>query len=236
MKRPTRPRPLARRTLPSRVPRTVGDRGARALRAAPRLRGIGSLAVSPETVAAIPLPAAIIPNAVLPIVPVIPALPPIPIAASPVARPNRDAMAMRGEYWEIRYQQHHGVIADCRGLRYLALLVRDTAGGGKPIHAKELTARAKRLEAEYEQIADELSRAGAKRSATRRKAAFVHDGEKAGKAVAKAIAEAIARIADHPDLSSLAEHFTANVRKGHWLSYTGGADWHIDFTAPPSRK
>ena len=193
-------------------------------------------------------------------------------------------MRLRGEYWEISYQQHQGMVPDCRGLRYIALLVRDTSGGRNPIHAKELTAlatgkpsgvieleadhavldtkarnelmkrleeltferdravavedfaRAERLEDEYEQIADELGRAGAKRGATRRKTAFVHDGEKARKAVAKAIAEAIARIAEHPDLSSLATHLTSAVRKGQWLSYSGSSDWQIDFTAPLPRK
>jgi hypothetical protein len=241
----------------------VRDRGTLALRAAPRLRGIGSLAVAA------------------------PVATETPIATEPVApaiRAAQDAMRLRGEYWEISYQQRKGVVSDCRGLRYIALLVRDAGEGRAPIHAKELAAlasgtppaaieletddavldtkarkqlltrleelaserdraaavedfdRAARLDDEYEQIADELGRSGATRGKSRRKTAFVHAGEKARKAVAKAIAEAIGKIAAHPDLSSLAEHFTSSVRKGQWLSYRGGIDWQIDFSSPPPRK
>jgi hypothetical protein len=193
-------------------------------------------------------------------------------------------MALRGEYWELCYQQRRGVVPDCRGLRYIAVLVRDTSGGRDPIHAKELAAlatgepsvsveleidddvldakartdlmkrleeiaferdravavedftRATQLDDEYEQIADELGRAGAKRGASRKNTAFVHTGEKARKAVAKAISSAVARIAAHPNLEPLAEHLTSTLRKGQWLSYTGGADWLIDFSTPLPRK
>jgi hypothetical protein len=271
--------------LPSRLPRTVRDRGALALRAAPKLRGIPSLAVTPEDSRDLPLPAppklqaaAVTPE---PVTGLIPAATPQVAAA---AKANRGSMTLRGEYWEISYQQHTGVIHDSRGLRYIALLVRDTAGGRDPIHAKELTAiatgeppaaielemddavldtkarkelmarlaeiayerdraaavedftRATRLDDEYEQIADELGRAGATRGASRRKTAFVNAGEKARKAAAKAIVEAIGKIAAHPNLAPLAEHFTSTVRKGQWLSYSGATDWHIDFSAPLPRK
>jgi hypothetical protein len=211
---------------------------------------------------------------------------------APAARPPKvappkagdDGMTLRGEYWELCYQQRRGVVPDCRGLRYIALLVRDTSGGRDPIHAKELATlatgepsvsvelemedevldtkaktqlmkrleeiafergravaiedftRATQLDDEYEQIADELGRAGAKRGASRKNTAFVHTGEKARKAVAKAISTAVARIAAHPDLEALAEHFGSSLRKGQWLSYTGGADWHIDFSTPLPRK
>ena len=279
MKRPTRPRPLERRTLRSGLPKTVRDRGALTVRAAPPLRSIGSLAVAPDLSERIPLPAAIVPN---------PVIPPLPVVATPqvaaAATASYAAMSLRGAYWDISYEQRKGVIADSRGLRYIALLVRDTSGGRDAIHAKELTAlasgeraaaielevddavldttakkqlmqrleelaverdravavedftRATRLDEEYEQIADELGRSGATRGASRRKTAFVHAGEKARKAVAKAIAEAIGKLAAHPDLSPLAEHFTAHLRKGQWLSYRGSTDWQIDFTTPLPRK
>ena len=278
MKRPTRPRPLSQRTLPSGLPRTVRDRGALALRAAPRLRGIASLAVTPDLSRDIPLPAPFIPDIVVP---------PLPVATKPVAAattPVHDAMTLRGDFWDISYQQRKGVVSDSRGLRYIALLVRDTSGGREPIHAKELSAMgsgerpaaieldaddavldnkakkqllkrledlaserdraaavedfalAQKLDDEYERIADELSRSGGTRGNSRKKAAFVHAGEKARKAVAKAIAEAIAKIAAHPDLSPLAEHLTANVRKGQWLSYRGSNNWQISFNTPPPRK
>jgi hypothetical protein len=289
MKRPPRPRPLARRTPPARLPRTVRDRGTLALRAAPPLRAIGSLAVTPDKIEAVSPPVALPPALISNPVAQIPNLgaPPISVATPPVASApvaGRNIMRRRGEFWDISYQQKHGVIADCRGLQYIALLVRDTSGGRDPIHAKELTAlvtgrsagaieleaddtvldakaksqlmkrleelaserdratavedftRAARLDDEYEQIADELGRAGARRGATRRTTAFVHAGEKARKAVAKAIAEAIAKIAAHPELSPLAEHLTTTVRKGQWLSYNGSSDWQIDFVAPLPRK
>ena len=271
------------------------DRGALAVRAAPPLRGIASLAVTPDPTEDHPLPATLMVEPVVPnrslatvhVAEMVPALPIVTIATpqvAPVVTAGQDAMTQRGELWEISYQQRRGVIPDCRGLQYLALLVRDTGGGRDPIHAKELSARATgetastveldmddavldakartqlmerleelaverdraiavddlaratRLDDEYEQIADELGRAGAKRGASRHKTAFVHAGEKARKAVAKAIASAIAKIAEHPELSPLAAHFTSTVRKGQWLSYTGSVDWHVDVTTPLPRK
>ena len=277
MNRPTRPRPLARRTLPSGLPRTVRDRsrGALVVRATPRLRALASLAVAPPIFHDIPIPIAAAAQPAFPLVPA--ATPQVAPAVAVAVEP--DAMSLRGEFWDICYQQRKGVIHDSRGLRYLAVLVRDTAGGREPIHAKELTGlatgqrgvaieldaddavldakakrqllarleeiaserdraaaiedftRAARLDDEYEQIADELSRSGAKRGGSGRKTSFTHDGEKARKAVAKAIAEAIAKIAAHPDLAPLAGHLTATVRKGQWLSYDGHAEWRVDFTA-----
>lgn len=309
MKRPPPPRRLARRTLPSGLPRTVHSN--RELPPSAR-RGaiIGSLAVTPDFEPERPAPQPVIPVVVpvatpkvaptvtLPKVAPAATTPKVAPAATapkvapeakppkvaPPARVSHDQMALRGEYWELSYQQRHGVVPDCRGLRYIALLVRDTAGGRDPIHAKELSslatgepavavelemdddvldakartqlmkrleeiaferdravavedfARATRLDDEYEQIAVELGRAGAKRGASRKNAAFVHTGEKARKAVAKAITTAIDRIAAHPDLAPLAEHLTSTLRKGQWLSYNGGADWHIDFSTPLPRK
>ena len=47
-----------------------------------------------------------------------------------------------GKYWEVRFDDDHGIVEDCRGLRYIAILIRDAGAGKGPIHAKELVARA----------------------------------------------------------------------------------------------
>jgi hypothetical protein len=287
MKQPPRPRQIARPALQPGLPPTVksnrekGERRRAAKPATKPARRRGLLAVASDIVAGIaqtiPQAATLIPEAVIPAV----SLATLKVAG---ATAGLGAMTLRGDYWEISYQQRSGVILDYRGLRYIALLLRDTGPGREPIHAKELAARAtgepsaaielerdddvldpkakkelltrleeiaferdraasvedftraERLEDEYEQIADELSRAGSTRGAGGRKATFVHAGEKARKAVAKAIATAIGKIAEHPDLSSLAEHLTSSLRKGQWLSYNGSTDWRIDFSAPPLRK
>lgn len=48
---------------------------------------------------------------------------------------------MRGSFWEMKYGDRTAIVEDCRGLRYIALLIRN-AGGKSPIHAKELVAMA----------------------------------------------------------------------------------------------
>jgi hypothetical protein len=96
--------------------------------------------------------------------------------------------------------------------------------------------RADALDAEYERIANELSRAQAPAKAGRRGAAFADAGEKARKAVGKAITEAIARIASHPELTPLAEHLSSTIRKGQWLSYGGNLLWSIDFQPSLPRR
>ena len=132
--------------LPSGLPRTVGDRGLSALRTAPRLRDIASLAIgrdvaddlaaAPVTIAAPEHPSTTLgASGTAPTVSFAPEVAPIPAIA-------RDVMTLRGEYWEVKYQQHAGVVPDCRGLRYIAVLVRDAGSGKDPIHAKELTALA----------------------------------------------------------------------------------------------
>jgi hypothetical protein len=48
-------------------------------------------------------------------------------------------LSLRGDYWEVTYGDNTVLVEDCRGLRYIALLLqRDVATG--PIHAKELVA------------------------------------------------------------------------------------------------
>jgi hypothetical protein len=209
----------------------------------------------------------------------------IPVAAltTPVAEVS-NALIMRGEYWEARYGGRTLMLDDCRGLRYIALLIRDAGPGKGPLHAKELVVlasghepgtteleraddlldavaqrqlierleeigserdracaaedfrRAAELDAEQERIAEELSHAAPPSTGRRRRAAFSHAGEKARKAVGKAISEAIVRIASYPDRSALAEHLVSTIHKGQWLSYSGSADWHIDFHSPLPRK
>jgi hypothetical protein len=96
--------------------------------------------------------------------------------------------------------------------------------------------RATALDDEYERIATELSRTRTPQRGRRGGAAFNHAGERARKAVAKAISEAIARIETHAALAPLAEHLTASIRKGQWLSYTGSIPWQIEFEARPAQS
>jgi hypothetical protein len=200
--------------------------------------------------------------------------------AAPEA-PPANALALRGQFWEITYEGRTAIVEDCRGLRYIALLLRDARPDSGPIHAKELVAlttgqagatelerkdevlddvarrqllgrlqdvaaerdracaaenfdRAEALDAEYERIAEELSRAQSP-SKARRGATFSDAGEKARKAVGKAISEAIARLASQPGLAPLAEHLSSSIRKGQWLSYGGNGNWSIDLRPPLPR-
>jgi hypothetical protein len=50
-------------------------------------------------------------------------------------------LSLRGDYWEVTYGQDTVLVEDCRGLRYIALLLQRGAAPG-PIHAKELVALA----------------------------------------------------------------------------------------------
>jgi hypothetical protein len=229
-----------------------------------------------------------------------PALPAKPSAAAPrraagAALPAADeggaraatdaaanALVLRGDYWDVRYEGRSAIVEDCRGLRYIAILVRDAGAGKGPIHAKELVAvatgqepkaieierrdelldgvarkqllgrlkeiaserdaacaagdleRAAGLDEEYERIAEELSRAAA--GSGRQGGAFGDAGEKARKAVGKALSEAIGRIASCPGMTALAKHLASGIRKGRWLSYSGGGDWRVDFRPPLPRK
>jgi len=215
------------------------------------------------------------------------AAPPEAPKAAPAAAPtppNTDAsnaLLLRGEYWELRYGGRSAMVEDCRGLRYIALLIQQAAMDPRPVHARELVAlatgrpsepieleakddlldnaarrqllgrleeivaerdracaaeqfeKAERLDAEYERIAAELSRASAGGG---RRGAFSDAGEKARKAVGKAIAEAVARVAAHKEVAALAEHLGTAIRKGQWLSYSGSLPWTIDFRSAPPRK
>ena len=95
-------------------------------------------------------------RALLPPAPAIPSLPSatvapsvdVPVAALPIRlpapepQPGANALALRGEYWEVRYQGATAVLEDSRGLRYIALLIRDAHAPNGPLHAKELAALA----------------------------------------------------------------------------------------------
>jgi hypothetical protein len=61
---------------------------------------------------------------------------------APASRAGDYSIELRGNLWHIRFEGRSGVIQDCRGLRYIALLLRDAASGQNPIHAKELSALA----------------------------------------------------------------------------------------------
>ena len=61
-------------------------------------------------------------------------------------------MYLRGDYWEVTFKGRNVILQDCRGLRYIALLIRDAGPNKGPIHAKELVA----LASGYERAAVEL--------------------------------------------------------------------------------
>jgi len=174
------------------------------------------------------------------------------------------------------------MVEDCRGLRYIALLIQQAGADARPLHARELVAlatgvdagaieldartelldetarkqlfarledlaserdravaagridRAEQLEEEYEQIASGLRRAAG--GSGKGRGAFSDSGEKARKAVGKAISEAVARIATYKEVSALADHFKAAIRKGLWLSYSGGDPWQVEYRPAPPRK
>jgi hypothetical protein len=172
------------------------------------------------------------------------------------------------------------MVEDCRGLRYIALLIQQAGVDARPMHARELAAvasgqadspveldtrdelldavarkqlmarleeiaiardqacatdrleKAAQLDAEYEQVADELRLAA---GGGKRRGAFSDSSEKARKAVSKAIAEAIARIGSYPDIAPASAHFTSAIRKGLWLSYSSDAAWQVDYRPPPRK-
>jgi hypothetical protein len=71
--------------------------------------------------------------------------PPPPTA--PIAETTQ-ALTLRGEYWEALFEGRRVMLDDSRGLRYIALLIRDAGPGHGPLHAKELVALASGREPE----------------------------------------------------------------------------------------
>src|SRR3954468_12112691 len=84
----------------------------------------------PDTAVAAPAPQ---------VAPLVPVALPTPQVARP-AQPN--AMVLRGEVWDVRFDGHTLMLDGTRGLRYMALLIRDARQGSGPLHAKELVALA----------------------------------------------------------------------------------------------
>jgi hypothetical protein len=83
------------------------------------------------------------PRAIAPRRPVAGALPaPAPDVETAAVVDAANALVLRGEYWDVRYEGRSAIVEDCRGLRYLAVLIRDARAGRGPIHAKELVALA----------------------------------------------------------------------------------------------
>jgi hypothetical protein len=56
--------------------------------------------------------------------------------------PATHALSLRGDYWQVTYEGRTAIVEDCRGLRYIALLLQRAGIGHGPIHAKELAAMA----------------------------------------------------------------------------------------------
>jgi hypothetical protein len=56
--------------------------------------------------------------------------------------PATHALSLRGDYWQVTYAGHTAIVEDCRGLRYIALLLQRAGAERGPVHAKELAALA----------------------------------------------------------------------------------------------
>jgi len=116
LRKPAAPRKRKPRTPPSGTPEVSAAQAA----SSPRLPSAPAVQL-PEVAAPAPL------------------VPPL-IRAPAAAAVNE--LSLRGEYWQISYGGQTGLIEDCRGLRYIAILIRDAAAGKGPIHARELVALA----------------------------------------------------------------------------------------------
>ena len=63
--------------------------------------------------------------------------PVVPIRSSAT---SENMLALRGDYWELRYQGSFALVEDSRGLRYIAILIQHAASAEGPLHATELVA------------------------------------------------------------------------------------------------
>src|SRR5262245_34582382 len=118
--RPPRPRALAQRRLRPGLPPTV------ALRVPAAATAIAKAVAPPPAPSPVEPPAAVMP--VLPV--------PVP------TRTSRNGLVLRGGFWEIRYDGGSAIVADSRGMRYIALLIAQAAREARPVHARELVALA----------------------------------------------------------------------------------------------
>jgi hypothetical protein len=123
--------------------------GSQAIRPADAIGSVAVCAIQPPAVTRpIPAPALAPPAPSARTLPAEPS-PQIVNVATEVATPpapaphpgnGSPALVMRGEYWDVAYGGQTAVVEDCRGLRYIALLIERTGGGRGPVHAKELVA------------------------------------------------------------------------------------------------
>ena len=132
--RPLRPRSLAQRKLRPGLPPTVASRtpvpSTPVAPAAPAQRR--SIPAPPPKKA--PAPAARKTPAD------VTAAPLRQVAREPDTKDAGNALLLRGEYWELRYGGGSALVEDCRGLRYIAILVQRAAVDQRPMHARELVA------------------------------------------------------------------------------------------------
>jgi hypothetical protein len=63
-----------------------------------------------------------------------------PVAAAAPAVAEANGLTLRGQFWEITYEGRTAIVEDCRGLRYIALLMQSAGPDSGPVHAKELVA------------------------------------------------------------------------------------------------
>src|SRR3954447_26525833 len=113
--RPPLPRALAQRKLRVGLPPTVARRqpaspAAKEKAAAPPARRTDT----PKVAAPPPVAA--------------PVAPPRTEAAVPHTPAAANALLLRGGYWELRFGGHSTIVEDCRGLRYIALLIQQAGG------------------------------------------------------------------------------------------------------------
>jgi len=140
-----RPRSLAFRKLRRGLPLTVSQQRSQTANERPVTRS----AAPPHPAPALPaaslpalLPVAIATTAtaataaVLPSLPSAQSLPPLPAPITP------NALVLRGGFWQISFGGCTSLVQDCRGLRYIAILIRDAHEERGAIHARELVALA----------------------------------------------------------------------------------------------
>src|SRR5689334_18615337 len=138
----SRPRTLARPKLSRRRPPTLAVRGAETAPPdqtppAAAVRQAPALPPAPHVEPPIPQIAPPVPP------PVPPQAHAAPQAPRPALKPTTaNAMVLRGEVWEVTFDGHTLMLDGTRGLRYIALLIRDARPGSGPLHAKELVALA----------------------------------------------------------------------------------------------
>jgi hypothetical protein len=143
-----RPRAAAIRKLRPGLPPTVARRSSDAARPdpappevaqprqPPRARRPAQKSISPTDRKVLPASVAL-PEDTRPAAAAAQAPPALPPVASPTAA---NVLRLRGEYWDITFGGQSALVEDCRGLRYIAILIRDARPPAGPMHARELVA------------------------------------------------------------------------------------------------